>query len=71
MTTLDPTSSPVHIGPDSTHDAYLLLRTVFTVAPIRFGLDKSAQVKTHRDTYLVPWINDLVPGRLACSSAAR
>ena len=43
--------------------AYLLLRTVFTVAPILFGLDKFAGVLTdHWDAYLATWINDLVPG---------
>jgi hypothetical protein len=62
MTTLDRTSTPVTAGRDGAHDAYLLLRTVFTVAPILFGLDKFAQVLTHWDKYLAPWINDLVPG---------
>jgi hypothetical protein len=47
---------------DGAHDAYLLLRTVFTVAPILFGLDKFAGVLTHWEKYLAPWINDLVPG---------
>lgn len=42
--------------------AYLLLRTVFTVAPIAFGLDKFANLLTDWDKYLAPWINDLVPG---------
>lgn len=42
--------------------AYLLLRTVFTVAPIAFGLDKFAGLLTDWDGYLAPWINDLVPG---------
>lgn len=42
--------------------AYLLLRTVFTVAPIAFGLDKFAGLLTDWDDYLAPWINDLVPG---------
>src|SRR5689334_13689532 len=46
-------------GPDR---AYFLLRTVFTVAPILFGLDKFAEVMTDWDKYLAPWINDLVPG---------
>jgi hypothetical protein len=44
------------------HRAYFLLRTVFTVAPILFGLDKFAEVMTDWDKYLAPWINDLVPG---------
>ena len=43
-------------------EAYFLLRTVFTVAPILFGLDKFAQVLSDWDLYLAPWINDLVPG---------
>jgi len=42
--------------------AFLLLRTVFTVAPIAFGLDKFAEVLTDWEQYLAPWINDLVPG---------
>jgi hypothetical protein len=62
MTTLDRTTPPLRIGRDGAHDAFLLLRTVFTVAPIVFGLDKFAEVLTHWDKYLAPWINDLVPG---------
>src|SRR5690349_18999611 len=42
--------------------AYRLLRTVFTIAPIAFGLDKFAQLLTDWEQYLAPWINDLVPG---------
>jgi len=42
--------------------AFLLLRTVFTIAPIAFGLDKFAELLTDWDQYLAPWINDLVPG---------
>ena len=42
--------------------AFLLLRTVFTIAPIAFGLDKFAGLLTDWDQYLAPWINDLVPG---------
>ena len=42
--------------------AYLLLRTVFTVAPIAFGLDKFAGWLTDWEDYLAPWINDIVPG---------
>ena len=43
-------------------EAYFLLRTVFTVAPIVFGLDKFLQLLSDWDFYLAPWINDLVPG---------
>lgn len=47
------------------HQAFLLLRTVFTVAPIAFGLDKFTNVLTDWTQYLAPWINDLVPGTAA------
>src|SRR3954451_25295531 len=62
MTILDRARPATQVGRDGAHDAYLLLRTVFTVAPILFGLDKFAQVLTDWDKYLAPWINDLVPG---------
>ncbi len=42
--------------------AFVLLRTVFTVAPIVFGLDKFVGLLTNWEGYLAPWINDLVPG---------
>ena len=42
--------------------AFFMLRTVFTVAPILFGLDKFAEVLTNWDQYLAPQINDIVPG---------
>ena len=42
--------------------AFLLLRTVFTVAPILFGLDKFANVLTDWPRYLAPWIDRIVPG---------
>ena len=42
--------------------AFLLLRAVFTVAPILFGLDKFANVLTDWPRYLAPVIDDIVPG---------
>lgn len=62
MTALDRTSNPFRTDPDGARDAYLLLRTVFTVAPILFGIDKFAEVMTDWDKYLAPWIDDIVPG---------
>ncbi|MEJ7775534.1 MAG: hypothetical protein WKF72_12070 [Nocardioidaceae bacterium] len=44
------------------HQAYLMLRTVFTVAPIAFGIDKFFNLLTDWEDYLAPWINQLVPG---------
>ena len=43
-------------------EAFLLLRTVFTIAPVAFGLDKFSGLLTDWDQYLAPWVNDLVPG---------
>jgi uncharacterized membrane protein YphA (DoxX/SURF4 family) len=42
--------------------AFLLLRTVFTVAPILFGLDKFANLLTDWPGYLAPWVDKLIPG---------
>ena len=49
-------------GDDGARQAFVLLRTVFTVAPILFGLDKFFGLMTNWEAYLAPWINDLVPG---------
>jgi len=42
--------------------AYRLLRTLFTGAPIVFGLDKFVDLLTHWEQYLAPWVDRLVPG---------
>ncbi|MCR8895811.1 DoxX family membrane protein [Gordonia sp. GONU] len=47
---------------DPAYQAFLLLRTVFTVAPILFGLDKFFNVLVDWPMYLAPWVNDIVPG---------
>src|SRR4029453_7325221 len=60
MTTLLHRSRSTAATPAS--QAFFLLRTVFTGAPIVFGLDKFANVLTDWPTYLAPWIDDLVPG---------
>ena len=61
-----PTTSPADTA-DTAHDparqAFVLLRTVFTVAPILFGLDKFLELLTDDWTrYLAPWVADLTPG---------
>jgi uncharacterized membrane protein YphA (DoxX/SURF4 family) len=53
---------PRTTGTDPGRQAFLLLRTVFTVAPIAFGLDKFANVLTDWPRYLAPWIDGIVPG---------
>jgi len=48
---------------DPVAQAFMLLRIVFTVAPILFGLDKFAEVLTDDWTkYLATEFNDLIPG---------
>ncbi|HET8982545.1 MAG TPA: hypothetical protein VFN47_07645, partial [Pedococcus sp.] len=47
---------------DGAHQAFVLLRTVFTIAPIAFGLDKFLNLLTDWEDYLAPWVNDIVPG---------
>jgi len=46
----------------SADQAFRLLRTVFTVAPILFGLDKFAGLLTDWERYLAPEIDRIVPG---------
>lgn len=54
------TPLPTRTGADR---AYLLLRTVFTIAPIAFGLDKFLEILTDDwEGYLAGWVNDLAPG---------
>lgn len=51
------------VMPSGDHLAFLLLRTVFTVAPILFGLDKFVRILTADwERYLAPWMNDIIPG---------
>jgi uncharacterized membrane protein YphA (DoxX/SURF4 family) len=47
---------------DARVQAYALLRSAFTVAPIAMGLDKFFNVLVQWPTYLAPWIDDIVPG---------
>ncbi len=47
---------------DHTYQAFLLLRTVFTVAPIVFGLDKFTNLLVDWPIYLAPWIDGIIPG---------
>ncbi|MCD6640627.1 MAG: hypothetical protein LT071_12030 [Nocardioides sp.] len=58
-TTSSSVTTPTSVGAER---AFLLLRTVFTIAPIAFGLDKFLGLLTDWDRYLAPWINDIVPG---------
>jgi hypothetical protein len=55
-------AGPTTAAHGGAHQAFLLLRTVFTVAPILFGLDKFLGLLTDWEAYLAPWVNDIVPG---------
>ena len=51
---------------DPAAQGYMLLRVVFAVAPILFGIDKFAEVLTDDwAKYLAPEFNDLLPGSAA------
>jgi uncharacterized membrane protein YphA (DoxX/SURF4 family) len=66
--TLDPreaTLAPTfgeRLKADPAYQAFTLLRVVFAVAPILFGLDKFFDVLVDWEQYLAPWIDDIVPG---------
>jgi hypothetical protein len=47
---------------DPAYQAFVVLRSVFTVAPVLFGLDKFANVLVDWPQYLAPWIDGIVPG---------
>src|SRR5690242_2588630 len=47
---------------DPAYQAFWILRIGFTVAPVVFGLDKFADVLTHWEGYLAPFVDRLVPG---------
>ena len=59
------------VTPSGARQAFVLLRTVFTIAPIAFGLDKFFDILTNWQQYLAPWVNDLVPGTGASGHARR
>ena len=48
--------------PVNAERAYRLLRTLFVVAPVLFGLDKFVGLLTNWDQYLAPQLDALVPG---------
>ena len=44
------------------YQAFVMLRVVFAIAPIAFGLDKFFNVLTDWPQYLAGWVDDLMPG---------
>jgi hypothetical protein len=61
-TTHEAPASRTRAFDDPAFQAFLLLRTAFTLAPIVFGLDKFFDVLTDWQQYLAPAFNDLAPG---------
>jgi hypothetical protein len=51
--TLEPTDTAAKLR-DPAYQAFFLLRTVFTIAPILFGLDKYFHVLVNWDRYVAP-----------------
>jgi len=51
----------VHVA-DPADQAFLILRSAFTLAPILFGLDKFFNLMVDWPIYLAPWLDRLVPG---------
>lgn len=61
-TTLSPAGAPTsRVRRDETYQAYAVLRTAFTVAPIVFGLDKFTNLLVQWDRYLAPVLSDPLP----------
>ena len=54
--------SPAQATSEAGHQAYLMLRLAFAVAPIAFGIDKFFNVLTDWPVYLAGWVDDLMPG---------
>lgn len=57
-----PTAARDQATDTGAHQAFLMLRTVFTVAPILFGLDKFLGLLADWEAYLAPWVDEIVPG---------
>lgn len=71
MTTNYPDAPLAQRIKDPKYEAFFVLRTLFTVAPILFGLDKFFNVlphvpndvtTNHWGKYLAPWIDSILPG---------
>ncbi len=66
VTPARPIAASTALPRDPTAQAYLLLRVVFALAPVLFGIDKFAGVLTDDWTrYLAPQFDDLIPGSAA------
>ena len=59
-------TAPVQTVPltqrEAGYQAFVMLRVVFAIAPIAFGVDKFFNVLTDWPQYLAGWVDDLMPG---------
>lgn len=63
MTRTDAVTQPSVATGAGARRAFTLLRTVYAVAPLLFGLDKFVRVmQPDWEKYLAPWIDRIVPG---------
>lgn len=60
-TTMSRQTARPALAQDPGRQAFLILRSAFTVAPILFGADKFADLMVNWDRYLAPWIARLSP----------
>jgi hypothetical protein len=60
-TSTDQPAGNARLRTDPAHQAFVLLRTTFIVAPLVFGADKFANLLTDWTTYLAPGISGLLP----------
>lgn len=58
----DPQARPATLSSSPVHQAFLLLRAGFTIAPIAFGLDKFLGLLADWPAYLWPGVDRLLPG---------
>jgi hypothetical protein len=68
MTTVAPRTKPALDNP--AYQAFLILRSGFTVAPVLFGLDKFTNLLADWTNYLAPAIDRLVPGSASSAMLA-
>ncbi|WP_309066734.1 hypothetical protein [Microbacterium sp.] len=56
-------NSDVRTSHDGNRQAFVMLRTLFTVAPILFGLDKFVRILTSDwERYLASWMDGIIAG---------
>jgi hypothetical protein len=61
-TTQDARAGTSVLTADPVEQAFRILRSAFTIAPILFGLDKFFNFMVDWPDYLAPWLDRLLPG---------